>query len=75
MIRLGLQLPLGLVTAGLAFALQRVITALAGYFVILRGNTFNVGDRITMGGVRGDVSRTWVYPNHHYGDGGNLLPL
>lgn len=46
---------LGLVTAGLAFALQKVITALAGYFVILRGSTFNVGDRITMGGVRGDV--------------------
>jgi len=46
---------LGLVTAGLAFALQRVITAVAGYFVILRGRTFNVGDRITMGGVRGDV--------------------
>ena len=45
----------GLVTAGLAFALQRVITAIAGYFVILRGNTFSVGDRITMGGVRGDV--------------------
>ena len=42
-------------TAGLAFALQRVVTALAGYFVILRGQTFNVGDRITMGGVRGDV--------------------
>lgn len=46
---------LGLVTAGLAFALQRVVTAVAGYFVILRGRTFNVGDRITMGGVRGDV--------------------
>ena len=46
---------LGLVTAGLAFALQRVVTAMAGYFVILRGKTFNVGDRITMGGVRGDV--------------------
>ncbi len=46
---------LGLVTAGLAFALQRVVTALAGYFVILRGSTFNVGDRIVMGGVRGDV--------------------
>ena len=45
----------GLVTAGLAFALQKVITALAGYVVILRGDTFNVGDRITMGGVRGDV--------------------
>lgn len=45
----------GLVTAGLAFALQRVVTAIAGYFVILRGKTFNVGDRIVMGGVRGDV--------------------
>lgn len=45
----------GLVTAGIAFALQRVITAVAGYFVILRGKTFNVGDRIVMGGVRGDV--------------------
>ena len=45
----------GLVSAGLAFALQRVVTAVAGYVVILRGNTFNVGDRITTGGVRGDV--------------------
>ena len=46
---------LGIFTAGLAFALQRVVTALAGYVVIMRGNTFTVGDRITMGGVRGDV--------------------
>jgi small-conductance mechanosensitive channel len=45
----------GMVTAGVAFALQRVITAFAGYFVILRGKTFNVGDRIVMAGVRGDV--------------------
>ena len=45
----------GLVSAGLAFALQKVVTSLAGYFVILRGSTFTVGDRITMGGVRGDV--------------------
>ena len=46
---------LGLVGAGLAFALQKVVTSFAGYFVILRGKTFNVGDRISMGGVRGDV--------------------
>ncbi len=44
-----------LVTAGLAIASQRVITAVSGYFIILRGRTFNVGDRIMMGGVRGDV--------------------
>lgn len=45
----------GLVTAGLAVALQRVVTAVAAYFVILRGHVFNVGDRIAMAGVRGDV--------------------
>ena len=47
----------GLMSAGLAFALQQVITSIAGYFVILRGATFTVGDRISMGGVRGDVLR------------------
>ena len=46
---------LAIIGAGIAFALQRVITAIAGYFLILRGKTFNVGDRIVMGGVRGDV--------------------
>ena len=46
---------LSMVTAGLAFALQRVITAMAGYLVILRGANFTIGDRIEMGGVHGDV--------------------
>ena len=46
---------IGLISAGLAFALQKVVTSIAGYFVILRGKTFTVGDRISMGGVRGDV--------------------
>jgi small-conductance mechanosensitive channel len=46
---------LGLLSAGLAVALQKVVTSMAGYFVILRGKTFTVGDRISMGGVRGDV--------------------
>lgn len=50
-----LETAAGFVTAGLAFALQRVITAFAGYFVILRGRNFQIGDRIMMGGVRGDV--------------------
>lgn len=46
---------LGLVGAGLAVALQRVVTAFAAYLIILRGKVFTVGDRITIGGVRGDV--------------------
>jgi small-conductance mechanosensitive channel len=45
----------GLVSAGLAFALQKVVTSIAGYLVIIRSQVFRVGDRITMGGVRGDV--------------------
>lgn len=47
---------LGLFSAGLAFALQKVVTAVAAYFVLLRGKTFNVGERIKMGGVRGTSS-------------------
>lgn len=46
---------LGLFSAGVAFALQQVITSIAGYLLILRGDVFSIGDRIVMGGVRGDV--------------------
>jgi small-conductance mechanosensitive channel len=46
---------LALVTAGLTVALQKFVMSLVGYIAILRGNTFKVGDRITMGGIRGDV--------------------
>jgi small-conductance mechanosensitive channel len=45
----------GFISAGLAFALQKVVTSVAAYFVILRGQVFRVGDRILMSGVRGDV--------------------
>lgn len=46
---------LGLFSAGVAFALQQVITSLAGYLLILRGDLFQIGDRVVLGGVRGDV--------------------
>ena len=46
---------LGLITAGLAFAMQEVIGALAGWVSIFTGRQFRVGDRIQMSGVRGDV--------------------
>ena len=46
---------LGLVIAGLSYALQNVITSIAGYFVILRGKTYQIGDRIVVVGVRGEV--------------------
>jgi small-conductance mechanosensitive channel len=46
---------LGLVTAGLAFAMQEVIGALAGWVNILSGRIYRIGDRVEIGGVRGDV--------------------
>ena len=46
---------LGLAAAGIAFAMQETIGALAGFVNILSGKIFRVGDRVQMGGVRGDV--------------------
>ena len=46
---------LGLAAAGLAFAMQELIGALAGWFNITMGRIFAIGDRIEMSGVRGDV--------------------
>jgi small-conductance mechanosensitive channel len=45
----------GWLAAGLTVALQRVVTAFSGYVIILRSRIFTVGDRITIGTVRGDV--------------------
>lgn len=51
----GIAAALGLAAAGLTFAMQEVIGALAGWFNITVGRIFSIGDRIQMGGVRGDV--------------------
>lgn len=47
----------GLISAGLAFALQQVVLSFAAHVVVLRGDVFTIGDRVEMGGVRGDVVR------------------
>lgn len=46
---------MGLVGAGLAFAMQQAVLSMAGFFVIVFGKIFDLGHRIEMGGVRGDV--------------------
>lgn len=51
----GIAAALGLAAAGLTFAMQEVIGALAGFFNITVGRIFKIGDRIQMGGVSGDV--------------------
>lgn len=47
----------GLRSAGLAFAMQHDIGSIAGWFALLRGSSVTVGDRISMGGVCGDMMR------------------
>lgn len=54
--RLGeLSVVLGLVGAGVAFALQNVILSIAGWMAVSFGHVYQPGDRIQMGGIRGDV--------------------
>lgn len=50
-----LSVALGILGAGLAFALQEVIGSIAGWVTIVSGQPFAVGDRIETGGIRGDV--------------------
>lgn len=45
----------GFFAAGMAFALQEMIGAVAGWFNILLGGIYRIGDRIEIAGVRGDV--------------------
>ncbi|MEO8049362.1 MAG: mechanosensitive ion channel domain-containing protein [Acidobacteriota bacterium] len=51
----GLTVAFGVAGAGVAFALQEVIASVAGWVAISVGNYYSPGDRIQLGGVRGDV--------------------
>jgi small-conductance mechanosensitive channel len=46
---------LGFAAAGIAFAMQEVIGAIAGWFNVTSGRIYRIGDRVELGGVRGDV--------------------
>lgn len=46
---------LGLLSAGLAIAFKDLLVDLAGWFFILIRKPFKVGDRIQVGGIKGDV--------------------
>lgn len=46
---------IGLTGTGVAFALREVIVSFAGWFAIMFGDFFKVGDRVLLGGIKGDV--------------------
>jgi small-conductance mechanosensitive channel len=46
---------IGLISAGIAFALQEVILSVAGWFAIFGSSIYKPGDRIEINGIKGDV--------------------
>ncbi|MEP2669728.1 MAG: mechanosensitive ion channel domain-containing protein [Cyclobacteriaceae bacterium] len=51
----GLSVALGVAGAGIAFALQEVIASVAGWLALMFGNFYRTGDRVQLGGIKGDV--------------------
>ncbi len=51
----GFSVAIGLIAAGIAFSAQQLTTSIVGWLLITTGQAFDVGDRIEMGGIRGDV--------------------
>jgi small-conductance mechanosensitive channel len=67
----------GLLTAGIAIALQDVILAMAGYFVIIGKYGIRVGDRVRIAAVNGDVldvGLVWIYLMELETRGSDQLP-
>ncbi len=54
----------GLMTAGIAVALQTIIVSVAAYFFLLGRYGLKVGDRISAGGVTGEVSEIGLVRFH-----------
>jgi small-conductance mechanosensitive channel len=67
----------GLLTAGIAIALQDVILSMAGYFVMIGKYGIRAGDRVRIASVNGDVldvGLVWIYLIELETRGSDLLP-
>lgn len=51
----GFTVAFGVAGAGIAFALQEVIASVAGWVALSFGNFYHPGDRVQLGGIKGDV--------------------
>lgn len=51
----GLTVAFGVAGAGIAFALQEVIASFAGWLAIMFGGFYKAGDRVQLGGIKGDI--------------------
>ena len=69
---LSLGVAAGLLTAGLGWALQRPITGVAAWIMIITSKPFEIGDRIIVGTVKGDVSNITLTHIHLKEFGGTV---
>jgi len=51
----GITVALGVAGAGITFALQELIASIAGWFAIAFAKFYKTGDRVQLGGIKGDV--------------------
>ena len=51
----GFTVAFGVAGAGIAFALQEVIASVAGWLAITFAGFYKIGDRVMLGGIKGDV--------------------
>src|SRR3989338_5858392 len=68
----GLGIGLGLLTAAIGFALQRPIASVVAWFIIVTRRPFEIGDRISIGGMTGDVTDITLTHIHLGEVGGNV---
>ncbi|MBI2866154.1 MAG: mechanosensitive ion channel [Chloroflexi bacterium] len=57
----GATVYVSLVAIGLALALQKYIASFAAYFLIMFGRIINVGNRVRIGNLKGDVKRLGLF--------------
>ncbi|MBK8501669.1 MAG: mechanosensitive ion channel [Saprospiraceae bacterium] len=50
-----LTITIGLITAGIAFALQEIVLSVAGWIAIFSSSIYKPGDRIEINNIKGDV--------------------
>jgi len=70
----GVTVALGIAGAGIAFAMQEVIVSFAGWIAIMFGGFYKTGDRVQLGGIKGDVMdigviRTTIMETGNWVDG------
>jgi small-conductance mechanosensitive channel len=69
----GIGVVAGLLSAALGWALQRPITGIAAWLMIIIKRPFEIGDRVTIGDIKGDVADITLTHIHIKEIGGTII--